>query len=432
MKRALAQTFYFESVELEPAHGYVRYRYTTDVGHVFIHELTFAPVAKAKKEDLMAAAFALGMAELAHYWKAILAPQIIIKAGALDEAQIAFWTNLYEQGLGEFFYVNQLDFLDLIHIESDPKASAISPTPPSAAARTLVPFGGGKDSLVTGELLKAQGKDYAWFELEPLPFGKKLREISGVTECISMGRDVIKNFAPIMELVRQGAPNGHVPITATYIMSAALAAELYDFRDIIVSLERSADEGNVEYLGRTINHQYSKTFEFESAAQAYLTRYVDPNLRVFSLLRPLYELQIIREFAKYPEYFPYFISCNRGLKRGTWCGECAKCAFMFAALSAFLPPETAVGIFHKNLFEYEGLLPLYTELIGRGEIKPFDCVGTFDENLLALYLAGKRYATAGLSLPFILKSLPIEKGAAHEALLEERGPSLIPVDYKAP
>jgi len=330
----LAKHFYFDTFAIEPEQDRISFTYTTDAGHAFTHELAFIFPVGADMESLEAAAFALGMSELVHFWKTILAPEIVIKAGKLSPEQIAFWETLYTKGLGEFFYVNRIDFRGLVHITNDPHAPELLPATNASwqGRRALVPFGGGKDSIVTGELLRKQGRDFAWFELEPLPFGSRLREVSGVTECISIGRNVAKNFAPIIELVKNGAPNGHVPITATYIMSAAFAAQAHGFGDIVMSLERSANEGNVEYLGMDVNHQYSKSYEFETAAAEYIRDYVNADIRLFSLIRPLYELQIVREFVQYPKYFPYFVSCNRGLKTGAWCGECAKCIHVRCAL----------------------------------------------------------------------------------------------------
>jgi hypothetical protein len=369
------------------------------------------------------------MAELSHYWKATLAPEIVIKAGKLSAEQISFWENLYTKGLGEFFYINQIDFRNILHITSDASAPEIAPSASAASGKILVPLGGGKDSLVTGELLKEQKKEFSWFELEPLEFGEELRKISGVTSTVQIGRSVEKNFAPIVELVKAGAPNGHVPITATYIFSAVLAAKIFGYSDAVLSLERSAEEGNVQYLGETINHQYSKSLEFEKMAHDYVKKYIDPAITVFSLVRPLYEIQIVEKFSRFPQYFPYFVSCNRNLKHGAWCGECAKCAFMFAALMAFLPVEEVVGIFKKNLFEDVVLVPLYKELTGEGEVKPFDCVGTFEENKLALYLAGKQYKDTNLPLPPVLAQLPIEKGKQYTSILGDRGPANIPAGY---
>ena len=430
--KPLAQRFYFDSFQVNAEKGLVAYTYTTDAGHRFTHELSFDFPKDTDVSALAPAAFALGLAELAHFWKATLAPEIIIRVGKLSPDQTAFWENLYTKGLGEFFYVNQIDFRNLIHITSDANAPEISLTESILKKRALVPFGGGKDSLVTGELLKKQGKEFSWFELESLPFAKELKAISGNNEYISVGRNVAKNFAPVIELVKKGAPNGHVPITATYMLSAVLAAKANGFSDIVMSLERSAEEGNVEYLGMSVNHQYSKSFEFEKMMHEYVQKYIDPTIRVFSILRPLYEIEIVQEFVKYPQYFSRFVSCNKGLKNGTWCGACAKCAFMFAALSAFLPSETVIGILKKNLFEDESLVPLYEELIGMHTAKPFDCVGTYEENLLALYLSGKRYKESVLPLPPVLVRLPIAKGEAYLPLLVARGESLIPPDYQQP
>ncbi|MEK7063082.1 MAG: hypothetical protein AAB955_00140 [Patescibacteria group bacterium] len=423
--RPLAQTFFFDSFRIEPEH--IVYEYSTDAGHQFTHTLSHTfPNPDAVR--LAPALFALGMAEISGYWKAILAPKIIVKAGALNPEQIAFWENLYRRGLGEFFFKNEIDFRNLINVSSE--AGALAHAPSSAAlSGALVPFGGGKDSLVTGEMLKKASKKFVWFELESLPISAPLMAATGISASIQLGRDVQKNFGPIIDLVEQGAPNGHVPITSVYIFSAVLAALASGQRDVIPSLERSAEFGNTEYLGMEINHQYSKSLEFESAVHDYVQKFVNPNIRVFSLLRPLYEIQIVKEFVRYPKYFSLFVSCNRRLKTGGWCGECAKCAFMFAALSAFLAPAEVIVIFKKNLFEDKTLVTLYKDMTGLGSMKPFDCVGTFEENMLALYLSAEQYASVGLPLPVVLTELPVERGAQHLQLLSERGPHIIPEDY---
>ncbi len=411
----------------------ITFTYSTDAGHTFTHEFTHAFPKNTDPERLKPALFALGMASLVSFWKAILAPTILIKAGALNDEQIHFWETLYRKGLGEFFYVNQIDYRGLISIRSDPNAPHIAPSLNATNSVALVPFGGGKDSLVTGELLKRQNRRFMWYELQPTQFAGTLHNLSGVTNSIHIGRNVEKNFAPVMELVKHGAPNGHVPITSIYMMSAIVAAKAHGLSDVILSVERSASFGNVEYLGETVNHQYSKSFEFELMAHDYIQKYIDPAMRVFSLLRPWYEIRIIQEFVKYPQYFPHFMSCNRGLKTGGWCGDCAKCAFIFAGLSAFLPPKEVKSIFKMNLYDNEHLLELYKDLAGVGSMKPFDCVGTFEENMLALYLSGQEYRKAGLPLPYVLANIPIEQGKKFMHLLSETsGEHLIPTDYVQP
>jgi len=58
-----------------------------------------------------------------------------------------------------------------------------------------------------------------------------------------------------------------------------------------------------------INHQYSKSSEFEKKFRDYLTN-LTPSVSYFSLLRPLYELQIAKILAKLPQYHQVFKSCN--------------------------------------------------------------------------------------------------------------------------
>ncbi|MEK9177087.1 MAG: hypothetical protein AAB923_02205, partial [Patescibacteria group bacterium] len=415
--KPLAKAFYFDSFRVEPATGRVVFTYSTDAGHAFESEFIFGSGSVLKKRDFAPALLALGLAALPSYWKGILAPEIIVRAGRLTPQQVAFWQNLYIKGLGEFFYVNAIDFRDLFRVTSDVSAPEMPAIPSKLIARALVPCGGGKDSLVTGELLTAGGKPFSWFELNPRPFSARLREVSGQTSAVTVGGDREKNLAKIKELVAKGAPTGHVPISAVYMAAAVVAAKAHGYADIVLSLERSASVGNVEYLGESINHQYSKSLEFERMMREYVVRFVDPGLRLFSILRPLYELQVVREFAKHPKYFSHFISCNKGLATSAWCGVCAKCAFMYLALSAFLPPETVFGIFKKNLFEDASLIPLFEELIGMHKAKPFECVGTFEENLLALYLAEEEHAKRGIPLPPVLAKLPWQDGKKHLGLL---------------
>lgn len=101
-------------------------------------------------------------------------------------------------------------------------------------------------------------------------------------------------------------------------------------------------------------------------------------------------MEIAKLFSSHKKYFPVFSSCNRNFKikgnvnQKRWCGECAKCAFVFIMLAANLSRAEVVKIFDKNLLDDPRLIPLYHDLIGKGTMKPFDCVGTFAESRQAL------------------------------------------------
>ena len=70
----------------------------------------------------------------------------------------------YLDGLGEFAYRNGLDLSDLrIEAPASPTPARRRPCAPTDPAAPLVPFGGGIDSIVTVELVRARLADAALF-----------------------------------------------------------------------------------------------------------------------------------------------------------------------------------------------------------------------------------------------------------------------------
>lgn len=344
---------------------------------------------KINPEFLDVILFSLHLAIGIGYYKTFCPPEIILESGKLNKEQAAFWNKLYIKGLGEFFYQNKIDFRGLINFPfSEIKNRLISFTPKD---RSLLPLGGGKDSIVAAELLKANQRDFTLFSLRDSLIQTAVAKIIG-RERIIMEREIDKK---LFALNKAGAYNGHVPISALYAFAGLLAAALYDYKQLIFANEQSANFGNVNYLGEKINHQYSKTLEFEKNLADYVQKFITPNIKIFSLLRPFSELKIVELFSRHKKYFPVFSSCNKNFSltkkaRGKWCGQCPKCAFMFSQLAAFLKKEEALKIFGRNLYVDKKLLNLYLELLGEKALKPFDCVGTSEEVKAALYLALKR------------------------------------------
>ena len=124
------------------------------------------------------------------------------------------------------------------------------------------------------------------------------------------------------------------------------------------------------------------------------------------------EIQIAKIFSKLPQYFPLFLSCNEAKKTysGTekptlkWCCKCSKCLFVFTILYPFLEEKQLIKIFGKNLFNDKNLLPIMKELIGKKGFKPFECVGTKKETLVAFYLSWKKNRDlVSIKLPFLLE-----------------------------
>lgn len=389
------ETFIFDSYGFDPAKGEIRLRYTLDDDISFTEILNVPKGLFGKSlEDLQSALHALHMAGGVSYYKTCCPKNIEVRSGTLNAAQADFWNTVYEKGLGEFFYQNKIDFRHLISFPSGTESVPnVSSAPHRHSGRSLVPIGGGKDSIVTLEKLRAiEGKKITLLRMGSHPLIDEMVSVSGL-QCIEVQRKLPRK---LFEMNNQGALNGHVPITAFLSTLSVFVAELMGFDEVVMSNESSANEGNVEYLGTKINHQWSKSAEFEHAFANYIQEYIDPSLRYFSALRDMNELQIVEEFVKYPQYFHCMTSCNKNWKiAGTkqkqrWCGTCPKCTFVFALVAAQASKETVLKIFEKNIFEDASTEPLFKQLLGKEGFKPFECVGTPKETTEAFDMIKNR------------------------------------------
>lgn len=384
--------------------------------HVFFRfkssELSFNPsvvvknvsLRKINKDVLNNLVFNLGMIEMFSYWKAVCSKKIVIKAGFLDKKQIKWWKDVLLNGMGQFFYENKIDFIgsDFIEIVSigrkKLKKGKVS------GKGILIPVGGGKDSAVALELMKKFKNDIDCFALNPTSNIKEMFKVSGYRNMVVCERKIEEK---LLLLNRRGYLNGHTPFVAYLSFLSVLISVLFNKKFIVFSNEDSSNEGNVKWLGKEINHQYSKTYDFEKKFREYCSNYLVSGLEYFSVLRLMYEIQIAKVFSYTKNYFSVFLSCNESQKTysgtkkktGKWCGSCSKCLFVYMILYPFLSKEELFSIFHEDLFEKKELLSILKELIGEREVKPFECVGTRKEALVALYLSYKKAS----ELPYLLK-----------------------------
>lgn len=329
-------------------------------------------------------AFSLGMAELVSYWKCACCPTVEVRCGGLSERQKLWWKKLYFNGLGEFFYRNgiETDFDGFMTIEA-PEPPELPECKPDLSG-ALVPVGGGKDSVVSLELLKQAGERITPYIINPRGATLGCVKAAGLSEddIAAPSRTIDKT---LLELNSRGYLNGHTPFSAVVAFSALLHACVLGKKYIALSNESSANETYVE--GAPINHQYSKSTEFERDFREYCAMSFGKVPEYFSLLRPLSEWQIAREFVKYPQYFGVFQSCNLGSKTNVWCGKCAKCLYVYILLAAFLDDRELAEIFGCNMLEKAELSDMLDGLMLDGEDKPFECVGTKDEVRLSLKMA---------------------------------------------
>lgn len=350
---------------------------------LLVEKKDFFSFSHLSKEQLSLLVFNMGMVELISYWKAFCSPRVIIKPYALKEEQIDFYKKLYYNGLGEFFYVNGINISqeEFLNIENYSNNYTIAQSF-EVEDKYIVPIGGGKDSVVTMDLLLSANRDVVPFIINPRGATVDCCSIAGFSQERTLTCKRVID-AHLLELNSKGCLNGHTPFSAMLAFTTLLISALTKRKYIALSNEDSASESTVK--GSEVNHQYSKSLEFENDFRAYVAKFISEDFYYFSFLRPLSELHIAKLFSKL-SYQSVFKSCNAGSKQNIWCGKCPKCLFAFIILSPFVSKEELIAIFSKNLFEDKDLEEYFLQLCGERQTKPFECVGTVSEVKAALAL----------------------------------------------
>jgi hypothetical protein len=399
-------------------HGFNIYEDDNEIRIIYDFEIVglsfFNPTWTIKKKDkntyskyknFKETVFSLGMVELVSYWKITCSPNVLIKPSFLDEYQINWWKKQYFYGLGEFFYINNIkaDIDSFMEIEtSDIKIDGEENN--NIYKGNLIPVGGGKDSFVSLEILKDLFDENDAYVINNV--------ISAINASYSAGyKDKLINVKRtldqrMLDLNAQGYLNGHTPFSAIVAFSSILVSIIYQKKYVCLSNEASANESTI--LDEEVNHQYSKSYEFEVDFNEYVSKYITKEIKYFSLLRPLSELIITHIFSQLKEYHNVFRSCNVGSKKGVWCNKCAKCLFVYVMLSAYMSDEELISIFGTNMLEDEEMYETLKELSGIKDNKPFECVGTRDEVVVAITKAIK---LRGDKLPLLYKKYLSEDNA---------------------
>lgn len=344
---------------------------------------------------------ALGIIEAFSYWKAFCSPVIEVALPALGAAELGWWNAFWPGAMGEFFYRNDIDFTAPGYLDVRAAICATSVNGDrSAGARgdraqvtgttqsPLVMFSGGKDSLAL--TLAVQHGDTSaadFFLYNPTPSQRSLAEsLAGNGRILELRRAILPE---LLALNAANHPNGHTPYSAYLAVAAMLAGFLHGNPYVLAGNSRSDDEPNVEsYLGQPINHQWTKSHEFEAALQEYGRRWLPGAPLYSSPLRPLLELQIIASLSAHLDTYLQTASCNRTKGNG-WCRACAKCAWVFLATAALFGHEVAVRKTGGDMFADPGLSDLYERMAGLTGTKPFECTGTEDEVRVAIRTIGQ-------------------------------------------
>jgi UDP-N-acetyl-alpha-D-muramoyl-L-alanyl-L-glutamate epimerase len=387
--------FRYQSFAVDAERGVLSCRYELD-GREFTERVTLAPGPRWHTEAARAAARLVFLLAGVSYYKTAAPPVVDFGETALTDAEHGFLREFYLQGLGEFAYRNALDLTSLRFEGRPAAAQAPTPAPATSQRRALVPFGGGIDSIVTVEQVRRLADAALFVVSRPADRFDAIEQPAAVTglEVVRAEREIDPQLLRSAEF---GFLNGHVPVTGILSAIAVLAAVLEDRDAVVMSNEWSASIPTLEYAGRPVNHQFSKSEQFEAAFRDVLAHGPVPLPGYFSWLRDRTELWVGQEFAALEPYHDSFRSCNkafyteRARRLDHWCGQCDKCCFIDLILAPFLPAEALRRIFAVTgePLDDPGLAAKFRSLLGAGA-KPFECVGEVTECRAAVLLAARR------------------------------------------
>ncbi len=428
--------FRYDGYSIDPADSVVVCRYATDA-HVFTERFAFAHGGNWDDPAVVAAVRILYLLAGVSYYKTSAAPLIDLGELQTSAPERDFLRNFYVNGLGEFAYRNGID-LRGVRVEGPEACAASPPRYEPDPGRPLIPFGGGIDSIVTVASLVADRPDAALCVVEPPNQRFAAIEDAAAVTGLPVAR-IVRTIDPLVRRSPQlGLLNGHVPVTAI-VGAAALVAAVLDRRDaVVLSNEWSASVPTLVTDGLAVNHQWSKSADFEQAFGDLVLSTLGPHISVFSWLRPRSELWVAQRFAGLTPYHHTFRSCNRAFHQDPderldhWCGRCDKCCFVDLVLAPFMDRDRLEAVFagDEPLQNPDNEEPFRTLLGLSTGVKPFECVGDTDECRAALVLTAQRPDRAASELVARLRAELADAAPADPAaLLQPRGTHRIPDRY---
>jgi hypothetical protein len=335
------------------------------------------------------------------YYKSMAPLTIAVDSVRLAPAAHRWAQQIYRQGLAEFAYRWSLPHVLRLDLSCEPFSPARHRCDmASGDGIPLVAIGGGKDSIVSLEALRAGGLCPAVFSVQrrPTPVLSEMMSRAGGKSFL-----IRHTVDPRMtELLRSHSVRiGHVPVTAINSLIGVATAVLHSLGPVVMSNERSAQEGNLVWQGHKVNHQWSKGLEAEELLREALKEHAGLDNACFSLLRGMSELHIAQLFAGTTRYDTLVTSCNHFFRVDhqedgeRWCRQCAKCLFVYLIFAPFMERSRLVNIFGQDLLDDERHIDGYRELLGLSGHKPFECVGEIIESRVAAGLLAHSSGWAG-------------------------------------
>lgn len=371
-----------------------QFNYTSSQGFDFTETVAFAPSDYSYDPILLKRALFLAFMVIGtSYYKAFPTTEFELDH-PIDAWQANFFNLVYQEGLGQFAFENNLTRQDLINFQANSWGSDEGEIAFDGKG-ILALQSGGKDSLLLAELLLTKGQDFMPWYVSSTQFYPSVLDKLGQEPKLAI-RQIDRESLQKASL--QGAKNGHVPVTYIIQSLAVVQAILSGRNQILSSIGHEGEEVHARIGGLEVTHQWSKTWLAEQEFSRYVQKYISPDIMIGSPLRSYSELRIAELFVEHcwKKYKQDFSSCNMAnYKQGadnrqlSWCANCPKCANAFLLFAPFVKASDLVELFGgQNLFLKPELTNTFKGLLGiDGVLKPFECIGEVNELRLAYQLS---------------------------------------------
>ncbi|QQG50708.1 MAG: hypothetical protein HZB75_04205 [Candidatus Saccharibacteria bacterium] len=401
------KNFIFESYGFSPKTKTATFTYSFDGADFFTEEITYKNVADTYDNDALERALFLSFVLVGvSYYKLFPGAGIEWRVGQIDAWQSEFLNKVYQEGMGQFAYENELTRDDLAHFVQ----TGAGQSPVKYKGEGVLSLqSGGKDSLLTAQLLSEKKIAFDSFYISSSD--KYPAILKNIGDSVALAHRKID--IPAINAGREkGGLNGHVPVTFIVMSFALIQGILLNKNKILASIGHEGEEPH-DWIGDlAVNHQWSKTWPAEQLFSEYVATYISADMAIGSPLRKYSELRIAELFVEkaWQAYGHSFSSCNlanymQGADNSElkWCGECPKCANSYLLFAPFLNADELQSIFNgQDLFVKESLTDTFKGLLGiDGIMKPFECVGETEELRLAYHMAQNcgGYSDIGFIVP---------------------------------
>lgn len=414
-------TFIFRAFEFDQETGTASFRYGFSDGHQFTERVSFRSKSDYDKDALDQALFLAFILIGTSYFKTFPTSEVRFEQGVIDEWQADFLNRVYQEGLSQFAFENNLERRDLAHFE----ASGDAKTAVSYSGEGAISLqSGGKDSLLVASLLEKASRQFdALYISSSNTYPAVLDEV-GSDELVVIRRIIDRDALVVAS--EEGGLNGHVPVTYIVLSLAVVQAILLGKSEVLAAIGHEGEEPHAWIDDLPVNHQWSKTWSAEQAFAEYVRRYISSDIHVGSPLRQYNELRIAELFVEHVwEKFGHrFSSCNvanygqgAGNATLTWCGNCPKCANSYLLFAPFVAASELQEVFGgEDLFEKTSLTETFKGLLGiDGIMKPFECVGEVEELRLAYHMALSKGGYVELPFEVPTSSFDMSASYAHQS-----------------